>query len=127
MSERSGVAESPSTQYGPSVVVVPCVQVVLPLLELVVVPVLDVDDVVVDVDELEVEDDEVEELVELLAIVVTGKGRASSWMDEPGVLRRLTPHWLRAPDLRNVVLGFEEAGRAHGGAGALYVRLRRPR
>jgi DNA-nicking Smr family endonuclease len=23
------------------------------------------------------------------------------------------------------VLGFEEAGRAHGGAGALYVRLRR--
>jgi DNA-nicking Smr family endonuclease len=24
------------------------------------------------------------------------------------------------------VLGFEEAGRAHGGSGALYVRLRRP-
>jgi DNA-nicking Smr family endonuclease len=23
------------------------------------------------------------------------------------------------------VLGFEEAGRAHGGSGALYVRLRR--
>ena len=55
-------------------------------------------------------------------IVVTGKGRASSWMDEPGVLRRLAPHWLRAPDLRAVVLGFEEAAR-HGGAGALYVRL----
>jgi DNA-nicking Smr family endonuclease len=62
-----------------------------------------------------------------LAIVVTGKGRASSWIDEPGVLRRLTPHWLRAPDLRGVVLGFEEASRAHGGAGALYVRLRRTR
>jgi DNA-nicking Smr family endonuclease len=62
-----------------------------------------------------------------LAIVVTGKGRASSWMDEPGVLRRLAPHWLRAPDLRAVVLGFEEAAPVHGGAGALYVRLRRPR
>jgi DNA-nicking Smr family endonuclease len=66
-----------------------------------------------------------------LAIVVTGKGGAkpqsgaASWFDEPGVLRRLVPHWLREADLRGVVLGFEEAGRAHGGAGALYVRLRR--
>jgi DNA-nicking Smr family endonuclease len=66
-----------------------------------------------------------------LVIVVTGKGAARSrsnslsWSEEPGVLRRLAPHWLREPDLRAVVLGFEEAGRAHGGAGALYVRLRR--
>jgi DNA-nicking Smr family endonuclease len=64
-----------------------------------------------------------------LVIVVTGKGGP---LDEPapfgqqrGVLRRLAPHWLREPDLRSVVLGFEEAGRAHGGSGALYVRLRR--
>jgi DNA-nicking Smr family endonuclease len=64
-----------------------------------------------------------------LVIVVTGKGRAgtSSWIDEPGVLRRLAPHWLRAADMRGVVLGFEEASRVHGGAGALYVRLRRDR
>ena len=41
------------------------------------------------------------------------------------MLRRLAPQWLGEPDLRSVVLGFEEAGRAHGGAGALYVRLRR--
>jgi DNA-nicking Smr family endonuclease len=66
-----------------------------------------------------------------LAIVVTGKGGGkleldgAARFDEPGVLRRLVPHWLREPDLRGVVLGFEEAGRAHGGAGALYVRLRR--
>ena len=65
-----------------------------------------------------------------LVIVVTGKGapkdRASpSWIDEPGVLRRLVPHWLREADMRAIVLGFEEAGRAHGGSGALYVRLRR--
>jgi DNA-nicking Smr family endonuclease len=64
-----------------------------------------------------------------LVIVVTGKGRAgsSSWIDEPGVLRRLAPHWLRAADMRGVVMGFEEAARAHGGSGALYVRLRRAR
>lgn len=66
-----------------------------------------------------------------LVIVVTGKGlargrdNAPSWIDEPGVLRRVVPHWLREPDLRSIVLGFEEAGRAHGGSGALYVRLRR--
>jgi DNA-nicking Smr family endonuclease len=66
-----------------------------------------------------------------LVIVVTGKGGGkarpdvASWIDEPGVLRRLVPHWLRERDLRATVLGFEEAGRAHGGAGALYVRLRR--
>jgi DNA-nicking Smr family endonuclease len=64
-----------------------------------------------------------------LVVVVTGKGsgprNATSWLDEPGVLRRLAPHWLREADMRPVVLGFEEAGPAHGGAGALYVRLRR--
>jgi DNA-nicking Smr family endonuclease len=64
-----------------------------------------------------------------LVIVVTGKGgpldEPGSWPQERGVLRRVTPHWLREPDLRAIVLGFEEAGRAHGGSGALYVRLRR--
>jgi DNA-nicking Smr family endonuclease len=64
-----------------------------------------------------------------LVIVVTGKGgpldEPGGWAQERGVLRRLAPHWLREPDLRTVVLGFEEAGRAHGGSGALYVRLRR--
>ena len=65
-----------------------------------------------------------------LVIVVTGKGgpldEPASFGQERGVLRRLAPHWLREPDLRSVVLGFEEAGRAHGGSGALFVRLRRP-
>ncbi|HEV7481131.1 MAG TPA: Smr/MutS family protein [Roseiarcus sp.] len=64
-----------------------------------------------------------------LVIIVTGKGGAidelGGWPNERGVLKRLTPQWLREPDLRSVVLGFEEAGRAHGGSGALYVRLRR--
>ena len=60
-------------------------------------------------------------------LVVTGKGGPTydEAFSERGVLRRSVPHWLRAPELRNVVLGFEEAARHHGGAGALYVRLRR--
>ena len=65
-----------------------------------------------------------------LVIVITGKGARGgapddAWFREPGVLRRVAPHWLREPDLRSVVLGFEEASPGHGGAGALYVRLRR--
>jgi len=65
-----------------------------------------------------------------LVIVITGKGARvdrddTDWFHETGVLRRLVPHWLREPDLRSTVLGFEEAGPGHGGAGALYVRLRR--
>ena len=65
-----------------------------------------------------------------LVIVITGKGGRSpdlaSWHSETGVLRRSVPQWLRAPELRGVVIGFEEASQHHGGAGALYVRIRRP-
>ena len=57
-----------------------------------------------------------------IAIVVTGKGDSR---DEGGVLRRLAPMWLEAPNLRDVVVGFGEAARHHGGEGALYVRIRR--
>jgi DNA-nicking Smr family endonuclease len=59
-----------------------------------------------------------------LVLVVTGRGRDPT---EGGVLRRNVPHWLRLPELRDLVLGFEEAGTRQGGAGALYVRLRRSR
>lgn len=64
-----------------------------------------------------------------LALVVTGKGGPAPTLfgDERGVLRRMVPHWLRLPELRPLLLGFEEAEQRHGGSGALYVRLRRPR
>ncbi|MFD0937956.1 Smr/MutS family protein, partial [Methylobacterium trifolii] len=60
-------------------------------------------------------------------LVVTGKGSPdfADAFSERGVLRRSVPHWLRSPELRGIVIGFEEASRHHGGAGALYVRLRR--
>ncbi|MGL5734221.1 MAG: Smr/MutS family protein [Beijerinckiaceae bacterium] len=65
-----------------------------------------------------------------LVIVITGKGAAGPTFDpdrERGVLRRMVPHWLRLPDLRSLVLGFETAAAHHGGDGAFYVRLRRSR
>lgn len=61
-------------------------------------------------------------------LVVTGKGGSTGddmTFSERGVLRRSVPHWLRGAELGHFVLGFEEAARHHGGAGALYVRLRR--
>ena len=60
-----------------------------------------------------------------LVLIITGKGRGGD--SERGVLRRQVPHWLALPDLRELVVGFEEAHLAHGGEGALYVRLRRRR
>jgi DNA-nicking Smr family endonuclease len=61
-----------------------------------------------------------------LVLVVTGKGaRATPGDATPGILRKSVPNWLRGAEYRPIVLGFEEASRPHGGAGALYVRLRR--
>jgi DNA-nicking Smr family endonuclease len=64
-----------------------------------------------------------------IVLVITGKGApvAGGFFEERGVLRRVVPHWLRLPEARPYVLGFEEAAPHHGGAGALYVRLRRRR
>lgn len=55
-------------------------------------------------------------------LVITGRGLDPEGLGR-GVLKRETPHWLDA--LPEVVAGYGEADRRHGGAGALYVRLRR--
>jgi DNA-nicking Smr family endonuclease len=59
-----------------------------------------------------------------LLLVITGKGSGDG---ERGVLRRQVPHWLGLPEFRALVVGFEDAHIAHGGEGALYVRVRRAR
>lgn len=53
-------------------------------------------------------------------LVITGKG-----VQGDGVLRRRAPDWLAEPAVRAVVAGVSEAHRRHGGAGALYVALKR--
>jgi DNA-nicking Smr family endonuclease len=58
-----------------------------------------------------------------LVVVITGKGSRAGGGE--GVLKRQVPLWLKLPEFRAVVVGFEDAHRTHGGEGALYVRLRR--
>ncbi len=55
-------------------------------------------------------------------LVITGKGSSSA---SDGVLKRSVPGWLSTPPFRQVVSGYEDAAKTHGGDGALYVRLRR--
>lgn len=55
-------------------------------------------------------------------LVITGKG---SSLGGDGILRRAVPAWFATPPFRPLVSGYDNAGRGHGGAGALYVRLRR--
>jgi DNA-nicking Smr family endonuclease len=57
-------------------------------------------------------------------LVITGKGDRLR-EGKSGILRRQVPLWLELPELSSLVMGFSEAHAAHGGAGALYVRLRR--
>ena len=61
-----------------------------------------------------------------LVLVITGKG-ARTGEGERGVLKRKVPQWLALPEFRMLVIGYEDAHIAHGGAGALYIRIRRTR
>ena len=63
-----------------------------------------------------------------VVLVITGKGaRGSDDGGGRGVLKRMVPLWLKLPEFRGVILGFEPAAVSHGGDGALYVSLRRAR
>jgi DNA-nicking Smr family endonuclease len=71
-----------------------------------------------------------------LVLVITGKGGSGEAPDRlgelaggrrRGVLRRNLPQWLEEPEFREMVSSFTQAGLRHGGAGALYVQLRRGR
>ena len=55
-------------------------------------------------------------------LVITGKGSSSGG---EGVLRRAVPGWLSTAPFRPLVSSHDHAARNHGGAGALYIRLRR--
>jgi DNA-nicking Smr family endonuclease len=54
-------------------------------------------------------------------LVITGHGHSSG-----GILKSAAPRWLAEPSLRRHVLALAPARPQHGGAGALYVLLRRP-
>jgi DNA-nicking Smr family endonuclease len=61
-------------------------------------------------------------------LVVTGMGRSEDGRRRgDGVLRREVPRWLHVPPLSGLIVGVFEAHQKHGGAGALYVLLKRQR
>lgn len=80
---------------------------------------------------------------ERVVLVVTGKGGAryaqrggegsaayrtrADFDLHGGVLKRMVPVWLTSTELAGLVSGYGTADPAHGGAGALYVRIRRRR
>jgi DNA-nicking Smr family endonuclease len=51
-----------------------------------------------------------------LVLVITGKGTA---------LKPMVPRWLNQPEFSGLITGIETAHIRHGGAGALYVYLRK--
>jgi DNA-nicking Smr family endonuclease len=57
-------------------------------------------------------------------LVITGRGLGSSG---PGILKKSVPRWLEEPELRRRILAVAPAQPRHGGPGAAYVLLRRPR
>ncbi|PVA10769.1 DNA mismatch repair protein MutS [Pelagivirga sediminicola] len=66
-----------------------------------------------------------------LVLVITGKGRRSDSGGpipvRQGVLRYNVPHWLSIPPLAGMVMQVTNAHARHGGGGAYYVYLKRPR
>jgi DNA-nicking Smr family endonuclease len=57
-------------------------------------------------------------------LVITGRGLGP---DGPGVLKSAVPRWLEETVLRRRILAVAAAQPRHGGAGALYLLLRRRR
>jgi DNA-nicking Smr family endonuclease len=72
-----------------------------------------------------------------LVLIVTGKGGSGPGRTEEapfdlgldmrrrGVLRMMTPRWLKEPGVGEFIADVREAHRRHGGSGALYVYLRK--
>ncbi len=69
-----------------------------------------------------------------LTLVITGTGNPNKRDDEGaawtmrshGVLKEMVPRWLHEPEFAPFIAGTAPAHVRHGGAGALYVYLRKP-
>jgi len=66
-----------------------------------------------------------------LVLVITGKGKDRDTGGpipiRRGILKHQVPSWLTAPPLGALVLDIREAHQRHGGGGAYYVYLKKPR
>ncbi|HEX2891827.1 Smr/MutS family protein [Vineibacter terrae] len=63
-----------------------------------------------------------------VVLVITGKGqRAQEGRPAGGRIRAEFPHWLNRPSNRARIYGVRAAHARHGGGGAFYVMVKRPR
>ncbi len=64
-----------------------------------------------------------------LVLIITGKGQSNDQFDfvneGRGILRKQVPQWLSLTPLSRLVLQVQQSHARHGGAGALYVYLKK--
>ena len=58
-------------------------------------------------------------------LIVTGKGLDEELFSTRGVLRKSVPNWLSGSEISSLILAFKNPSEALGGAGALYILLRK--
>ncbi|MBP5698394.1 MAG: Smr/MutS family protein [Alphaproteobacteria bacterium] len=58
-------------------------------------------------------------------LIVTGKGLDETLFSERGVLRKSVPNWLSNSEINSLILAYKNPTEALGGAGALYILLRK--
>ncbi|MEM0988788.1 MAG: Smr/MutS family protein [Pseudomonadota bacterium] len=64
-----------------------------------------------------------------MVLVITGKGSGSDpWTGQGrGIIRGALPGWLSASPMASSIVGIYQAHQRHGGAGAVYIYLKRRR
>ena len=58
-------------------------------------------------------------------LIITGKGVDDEIFSTKGVLRKSVPLWLSSEDVGSLILAYKNPSEALGGAGALYILLRK--
>jgi len=58
-------------------------------------------------------------------LIVTGKGIDETLFSERGVLRKSVPNWLSNSEISPLILAYKNPSESLGGAGALYILLRK--
>ena len=58
-------------------------------------------------------------------LIVTGKGQDAEIFSTRGVLRKSVPQWLTGSEISPLILAYKNPSEALGGAGALYILLRK--
>lgn len=58
-------------------------------------------------------------------LIVTGKGVDETLFSTRGVLRKSVPNWLSESEISPLILAFKNPSESLGGAGALYILLRK--